>query len=209
MAIITMPDTLRVGAGSKIEQATFEVVSASDVTGSTQARAYGAPHWSLSLVSPAHLQDADAGAWKSMLLALLGSVNYLSAFDPSRPVPLGTYRGSPNLTATANAGDTTITFGDATQADKTLTVGDWLQIGTGLGTSQLVIVVAPATANGSGIATVQIQAPLRIPYAISTPVFWSRPRGHFRRTPGSGRTAWTPFAPGVTQGFAIDLIEAW
>lgn len=209
MAIITMPATLRVGPGCRIEQATFEVVSASDVTGSSQARPYGAPHWAMSLVSPANLGDTDAGTWKTMLLALYGSVNYLLAFDPSRPAPLGSYRGAPVLASGADAGATSIVIADASQAGATLVAGDWLQIGAGLGTSQLVMVTAPGTANGSGIVTLSIQAPLRMAYLSSTPVAWSRAAGHFRRSPGSARSGWAPTSPGVTQGFAIDLMEAW
>ena len=208
MAVITMPNTLRCGRGCRIEQATFDVPSASDVTGSSQVRPYGVPHWTLSLVSPDTLPDLDAGIWKAMLLTLRGSVNYLHAFDPSRPQPLGSYRGAPMLASAAVYGDTLLLLdAGAGQGGGTLVPGDWLQIGTGLGTSQLILVTAPATANSAGQIAIAFEAPLRLGFAAGTAVTWSYARGHFRR--GPARAGWSPSSPGMTQSLGVDLIEAW
>ncbi|MEJ1933987.1 hypothetical protein WDZ92_27640, partial [Nostoc sp. NIES-2111] len=145
MPIITMPRNLRCGRGCKIEQVTTDSVSVSDPSGSTQARSYGVPRWSMSLVSPQALPEADAAVWKAMLLGLRGSLNYLAAYDPGRPVPLGTVRGALTLGAAVALGDNTAVLAcGAGQAGRTIKVGDWLQIGSGLGSSQLVMCGAEA-----------------------------------------------------------------
>ncbi len=208
MAVITMPTALKCAQDCRIEQVHFDTISASDVTGSSQARPYGVPHWALSLTQPGVLTDAEAGLWKAMLLGLRGSVNYLHAYDPNRRAPFGTFRGSPTLAAAAAYGDNAISLdGGAGQAGRTLLIGDWLQVGSGFGTSQLVAVTSNATANGSGVIAVTIEAPLRMAFASGAAVTWDHARGYFRRPPG--RLGWAPYAGRYTQGLAADLMESW
>jgi hypothetical protein len=208
MAIIQMPDALRCGQGCRIEQVTFDVLTASDVTGSSQARPYGMPHWALSLASPEFMAEPDAAAWKAMLLSLRGSVNVLAAYDPSRTAPVGTLRGAPVLQAAAVFGDDVITLNaGGGQAGRTLEPGDWLQIGTGFGSSQLVMVRASAVLDGAGVGSVSIEAPLRREFAAGAAITWQRPRGYFRKA--AGRVGWSAHCPGVTQSMAVDLVEAW
>lgn len=208
MAIIQMPDTLRCGRGCKIEQVTFDVMTASDVTGSSQSRPYGMPHWGLSLVSPEAMRDLHASQWKAMLLSLRGSVNVLAAYDPSRTEPMGTLRGAPVLSASVAYGAIAMVINaGAGQAGKTLEPGDWLQIGTGLGSSQLVIVMAKAVADGAGVISVTFEHPMRQAYAAGAVVTWQRPRAYFRKP--QGRVGWSPYSTRHTLAMAVDLVEAW
>ena len=208
MAIITMPTTLRCAPGCRIEQLTTDAIGLSDPGGNGQARTYGYPKWALSLAAPEVMEDTEAGAWKALLLGLRGSVNYLHAYDPSRPAPRGTLRGSLTLGATVAAGATTATLAcGAGQAGKTLVVGDWLQISTGLGTSQLVFCMANATVDGSGNMALVFEGPLRQGFAAGTAVTWDRPRSYFRKPPG--RVGWTGLSTLLTQNVGLELIEAW
>lgn len=207
MAVVTMPDTLACGRGCKIEQITTDAIGLSDPAGNSQARTYGHPRWALSLVGYELMTDAEAAQWKAMLLGLRGSVNYLAAFDPSRPWPTGSLRGAPTLVADGAAGDIALTLDCPGQVGRTVRVGDWLQVGAGLGSSQLVMVMADATVNGSGRLTLAFEAPLRQAFAAGTVVYWDRPRAYFRKPPG--RVGWTPYSQLYAQGFGIDLVEAW
>lgn len=208
MAIITMPTTLASGRGCRIEQITTDAYGVSDPGGSTQARVYGHPRWALSLVGYELMTDAEAGQWKAMLLQLRGTVNFLAAFDPSRPFPTGSLRGSLALLGAAAAGDVTCTLDcGAGQAGRTLRVGDWLQIGDGKGTSQLVITMADATVDGSGHLALTFEAPLRQAFAAGTAVAWDHPRAYFRKPPA--RAGWTPFSQTFAQNMGADLVEAW
>lgn len=208
MAVITMPVNLRCASGCRIEQITTDSVGLSDPGGNSQARTYGVPRWSLSLAAPAAMTDADAGLWKAMLLTLRGSVNFLAAFDPSRPQPRGSLRGALTLASAAAIGASAIAItGGGGQAGKTLVIGDWLQIGTGLGSSQLVMCVAPATADGAGACTVTVEPPLRLAFGGGAAVTWDRPLAYFRKPPG--RVGWSAYSRYISQSVGIDMIEAW
>lgn len=131
-----MPAALSVG------QARYDIVEQSDSTGTQATRLLGPARWTLALQSQPVQSFAQAGLWESMVYGLRGRVNHLAAFDPGRVLPAGTLRGSPVLSAIAAAGATTATLVGGTNG--TLLAGDLLQIGTGLGTSQTVKVMADA-----------------------------------------------------------------
>ncbi|PTT75430.1 hypothetical protein DBR42_28930 [Pelomonas sp. HMWF004] len=92
-------------------------------------------------------------------------------------------------------------------AGRTLKSGDWVQFGAGLGTSQLVLCVADAVVNGSGLLTLRFEPPLRMPFAAGTAVTIERPVAHFRKPPG--RVGWAAYSDRLTQGMSVDLLEAW
>jgi hypothetical protein len=206
MAIIAMPATLRIGACS-IGQARYDLVEMSDASGSQAARVFGPPRWRLSLASPPALTLAQAAVWEALLLQLRGGVNHLSAWDPVRVQPAGTMRGTMTLNGSHSAGVVAISVtAGGGQASTTLLAGDWLQLGTGLGTSQLVKVVANATANGSGVIALTIEPPLRTAFSGGAAVAWDRPLTYFKQ---GGAPQWS-YAAGRTQsGFAIDALESW
>lgn len=88
-----------------------------------------------------------------------------------------------------------------------LAAGDMLQIGSGVG-SHYCMVVADATADDAGAATVSIEPPLRRAISSGTAVTWDKPRGHFKQRPDT--VSWSGIA-GATGagGFALDLMEDW
>lgn len=208
MAIITMPNDLACGRGCRVELITVDATGTSDPAGNSQAREYGMPKWALSLTAHELLTDAEAGAWKAMLLGLRGSVNYLAAFDPSRPYPVGSLRGSPTLQSAAAYGATDLTLNcGVEQAGRTVRIGDWIQIGTGLGTSQTVMCMADATVDAGGLLVLHFMNPLRRGFDASTPVAWDRARTYYRKPPG--RVGWTPYSFTFSQAIGVDLVEAW
>lgn len=211
MAIITLPTTLPLGAQVTWGQRRYDLTTVSDTTGTEQVRAMSPPRWTLGLQSPdaVSIASGQAAQWQALLLQLRGRVNVLAAFDPVRPRPRGTMRGTITLASTSAQGATsaTVTAGSG-QASTTLLAGDWLQLGTGAGTSQLVMLTANATANGSGSATINFEPPLRQAFPSGTAVTWDRPLAYFRAT--SQATSWTYGAAGLTaSGMALDLLETF
>lgn len=200
MAIITLPTNLRLGAGSGMGQQRHDLVTRSDATGAEQARVLGPPRWLLRLVQPPALGVADAAVWRALVLRLRGRVNHLAAHDPGLPAPRGTLRGSPTLSGSHALGATTLVL---TGSSGTLLAGDMLGIGTGLGTSQLVMVTADCTQ-----ASVPIEPPLRTAFAGGTAVAWDRPTAYFRATTDAAQ--WS-YGRGrrVVQGLSLDLLESW
>lgn len=209
MSIITWPATLRVPAEFTISQARFDIVESSDATGAQADRLFGPPRWRVALRSVEGFTLAEAGVWEAMLLQLRGGINRLALFDPVRTAPQGTMRGTMTLNGLHNAGVTAISVtAGAGQAGQTLLPGDWLQIGSGLGTSQLVKVMSAAAANGSGVIALNIEPPLRIGFSTGAAVTWDRPVCHYRQlgVPQWGYRAGLRIKSG---GFALDLLEAW
>lgn len=195
-----MPTNLLV-ASANWGQARFDMVEMSESTGSTATRLLGPPRWTLSMRSPEVLPLALAGRWEAIVYGLRGRVNHLAAYNPGRPRPAGTLAGAPSVLSDAAAGATSVYLA----ASGTVLVGDMLQIGTGLGSSQLVKVMADATSS-SGSITVTFEPPLRQAYVATTPVVWNHPVAYFQaRSPNSGGA----FSPGGEGGYSLDLIEAF
>lgn len=206
MDIIQLPDDFPIARGSRIELITTDAVSTSDPTGTSQTRFYGVPRWALSLVSPQVLNERRAGQWKGLALSLRGSINRVAAFDPSRPEPLGTIRGSLVLAAPVALGDVTAQINAGVgQAGRTVSTGDFFGLGTGYGTSQLVCAVQDGVVNGSGLVTLRFESPARRSYAAGAVVVWSRPRAYFLRL--QGRAGWGAYSRRLTNSMSIDLVE--
>ena len=231
MAIINMPAALVVGQAS-FGQARYDLVEQSDSTGAQAARLLGPPRWALSLQSLPVQTFAQAALWEAMVYGLRGRVNHLAAFDPGRTAPAGTLRGSPVLSAIAPAGATAVTLVGGTNG--TLLAGDLLQIGTGLGTSQTVKLVADATSNpasfvaftwdnagpftwtnggtftwgDSGTIAITFEPPLRQQYVQSSLVAWDRPLIYCKAQAANSGGSYTPGYLGQG-GYSLDLLEAF
>lgn len=211
MSVITWPSTLRVGPGSGFGQVRYDLMFSSEMTGASQDRVLGPPRWTLSILQPAVLKPDEAGQWQSVLMQLRGRTNHLLAPDFSRLAPRGTMRGTMTLSADPALGATSISItAGAGQANTTLKAGDKLQIGTGLGTSQLVMVTADATANGSGVITVSVEPPLRVDFASGAAVTWDRASAYFKLAQSSTGWQFNPSVYGpLMTGMALDLTEAF
>lgn len=150
-------------------------------------------------------REVNSGDWKTLGISLRGKTNQLALWDLARPVPLGTMRGTMTLNANASQGATTLSIVASGQAGKTLLKGDWLGIGTGL-TQQVVMIQQNATADGSGIISVQVESFLRNAFSAGEAVTWNRPKALFRRV--DSKFSWKT-AASTTDGFMLDLREDW
>lgn len=211
MAIITLPAALVATLGPdgvSWGQRTYNTSSRSDVTGAQQDRPGGPPRWLLTLQPPEGFEERHGVLWEDFNLQLRGSVNHLAAWDPKRPAPRGTMRGTLTLNATAAVGATSLSItGGVGQANTTLLAGSPLQLGTGLGTSQLVRTVGNAQANGSGVITVTVEPPLRQQFSSGASVTWDKALAYFKRVGADAR--WTYHTGVVVKHAAIDFLEQW
>lgn len=208
MAVIVMPSGLRIGKPFGIQQRRYDMAEVSDTTGDSAVRLFGPPRWAVSIVSPEHLSLDDAAQWESLKLRLRGGVNVLALWDVVRPQPRGTARGALALSAPAAAGATSMAITGAQPAAGTLLTGDWLQVGSGLGTSQLVKLVSSTTLAG-GAGVVSFEPPLRRGYAAGSTVVWDKPLGFFRQPPAAAGASWEYVSRRHVRGFAFDGIEVF
>jgi hypothetical protein len=164
-----------------------------------QAQEASGPLWSTSLTSTSKRPEL----WQAMLMQLRGKTNQLALWNMGRPQPIGTMRGAMTLGTTAQ-GATSLVITAAGQAAKTLLVGDYLGVGSGL-TQQVVMVCADATSNGSGVITVTTEPALRNAFASSSSVTWYRPCALFRRK--DSVASWDYEPGGIVKGMSLDLLE--
>jgi hypothetical protein len=175
---------------------------------------------------------AQAGQWEALVFGARGRVNHIAAYDPGRTLPAGTLRGSPVLSAIGAAGATTATLVGGTNG--TLLAGDLLQIGTGLGTSQTVKIMADATSNpasfvsfawdnagvfswtnggaftwgDTGTIAVTFEPPLRQAYVQSSVVTYDHPLIYCKAQAANAQGSYVPGYLG--QGsYSLDLLEAF
>lgn len=233
MSVVSLPTGIAVGyaGGFSWGQERYELAGMADVGGATQVRPLGPPRWSASIRAPQAVPTAEAVVWEALLLSLRGRVNHLAVYDVNRPAPRGTLRGAPRLQYALAAGDNTMTLVGGTAG--TLAQGDPLQLGSGVGTSQLVRLVADAVSNPSssgtfawdnggafvwdnsgtfvwsnpGTITVTFEPPARIDFPLDTVVTWDKPVAYMKQV--NDGTSWSYYNTKIQQGFALDLLEDW
>lgn len=167
-----------------------------------QATGFNANYYTLSIqLGLAHrrMTPALAGQIEALVFYLAGGVNRVAVWHFGRPEPVGTARGTPTLSATANRGDTSLAITGAT-AGGTYRAGDVL--GAGGYWHQLL---SDVTLNGSGAGTVQLVLPVRATIASGSAVTWDRPTAYFVMP---ATTQAVTHVPAVMEGATLDLREA-
>lgn len=166
--------------------------------GSTQALVFPNERWLLNLALPPKVW-ADAGAVEAFFERLSGGVNRVRVYHRTRPVPVGTMRGTPTVQVAAARGNATLTIG--TTAGATLKSGDLFKVA-----NQLFKTADDCVANGSGLIVVPLVH--RVRYAIGTgaAVAWDRPTAEFvMLAMGSSMS----YSAAVSNPVTVDLQEIW
>lgn len=198
MSIIQFPANLLVAKQSWMQQRND--VEFRSMFGAQAIEASG-PLWATTITAPTDLTSL-MGPWQALILQLRGRVNQLALWNMARPAPLGTMRGTMTMSAAAQ-GATSLTIQSAAFPNSTLLAGDFLGVGSGL-TQQVVMVLADATADGSGNITVQVEPPLRNAVSAGSAVTWDKPCALFRRK--TSATQWD-YEPITVSGVMLDLLE--
>ena len=165
-------------------------------------------------------------AWRDAGGSVIGSMSTGAVALTTGVQSLSVSGTAPALAATAiiyayqhsNTGASPSFYIDAVQLEQaaaptayagfaTLLQGDWLQIGTGVG-SHYCMVSADATFNDAGTATVSFEPPLRQAIAGSTVVAWHKPLCHYRQTADAATWDAVPGSSDVGS-FQLELIEDW
>ena len=140
----------------------------------------------------------EAAAREAYFDRLKGMAHQVSLWHLRLIAPQGTLRGTPtvldNITQMSNATRLQTTAG------ATLRAGDMLGLG-----SQLVRIMADATADGTGAISIEFQPRARIAIASGAAVTWAKPTANFMQRSADGvPTVW---APGRAEGASIEFIE--
>lgn len=176
----------------------------SPFTGGLQATGFSGQRLTMSLTLRTVHRTAEPklpGLIESLLFYLAGGVNRVALYHFARPVPVGTARGTPTLSATVNRGDTVLPITGAT-ASGTYEPGDMLGVG---GYLFMVGGTSTFTLNGSGAGNVPIVNAVRATIASASAVTWNQPTAYFVMP---ATTQAVTHVPVVMQGAALDLEES-
>lgn len=158
--------------------------------------------WGWSITMPAMSQDVreDFEGW---IVGLSGMQHRISTWDWKHPRPRGTCNLSGVTLAASAAQFATSVQLTGCGASKTLLRGDWI----GFSSGQLCRVAADATANGSGVMTVQIRHELRSALSSGSTVTLDKPTALYILTEPSIEF---PRIPGRAQpSFGFDIVEVF
>lgn len=155
--------------------------------------------WSLTMPPMSRNERDDFEGW---LVGLSGMEHRVSIFDWQRPAPRGTCTTTGvTMNATAAQWATSLQLAGC-GVGGTLLRGDWLSVG-----GQLCRVVADATANGSGVMTVEIRHALRAQASSGAAVTLVQPTALYILTEP---TVELPRQPGWAQpSLGLDLVEVF
>lgn len=199
MSTITWPST------DVFKPAKFEIglrsnvlISTSPLSGVTQTVELPGARWVVSMTLDP-VEWADQAVREALFSQIAGQANRVALWHFVRSAPRGTMRGSPTLSATASAGATSLSI--TTTAGATLLKGDMVKIG-----SQLLQVVADATANGSGAMTATVAPAVRTTVASGQAVSWDAPTSTFILTQSEVRVG---YRPGIGEAISLEFVEVF
>lgn len=167
--------------------------------GSLQAADFVAERWVISLTMRP-FKRAQAGQVEAFFMRLRGGVHRARVWHFGRPLPVGTMRGSPTLSAGIARGATALPITGGT-ANGTLKAGDMLGCG-----GQLHMVADDVQLNGSGAGTVNVVHRVRGTVASGAVVTYDKPTAEFVVP---AMLASVLHVPGAIDGAAVDLEEVW
>lgn len=138
-------------------------MSRSPFTAEEQVYAHPGEWLEADIVLPP-MARTDAAAWITFLTALNGREGTFLMGDPMGTSPQGNWGGSPKVFGAHAVQVKTIAMDGFTASTGTVTGGDWIQRGSGT-TTHLHMVTKSATADGSGLLTLEIWPRLRVALA--------------------------------------------
>lgn len=154
-------------------------VSESPFTGQQQVFDYGYALWTANLSLPPMLRP-DAANWEAFMMKLHGRVGTFLLYDPDARLPQGGVNTTATLEGAVAVGDFTIGI-DTNNANMTnvFKAGDYIQIGSAAA-AKLYMIVDNANSNGSGVATVNIEPPIKVAASDGAAVDYTSAVGVFR-----------------------------
>lgn len=195
MSSITWPAALQARAFS-LTLMPVQRTHASPFGGSEQVVDLLNDRWMASLELPAR-RRAHGGLVDGFIAGMRGMTNTVNLWHMARPVPRGSMRGTPTLSAGVSQGAASLAI--TTTAGATLKAGDLLGV-----SSLLLMVSTDCTADGAGAITVPLANRVRKALSSGAAVTWSRPTAPFRLASRAG----VGYTPGVAGAVSLEFVEA-
>lgn len=148
-----------------------------------------------------NLQAADAALLRAWLAKLQGTAGRFYLGNLGHRVPRGTALGTPLVKGASQTGTSLAT--DGWTAGATLLAGDFIGYGAG---TELRMVVADATADGSGNMTITLDENIRVSPSDNSAIVTAAPTCVMRLA--GDEQAWT-YHPGGFASFNLDAVETF
>jgi hypothetical protein len=148
-----------------------------------------------------NLQTTDANKLRAFLAKLRGTAGRFYLGNLGQPYPFGNAAGTPLVKGAAQTGSSLIT--DGWTPTTTLLAGDYIGFNAG---AELRMIVADATADGSGNMTLTLDAPLRVSPADNSAIVITAPTCIMRL---AGDDIEWPYHPGKISTFTLDAVEVF
>lgn len=146
-------------------------VSISPFTYGSQSADFGGSVWQTTVKLPPMKRD-QAVQWQVFFMQLHGRLGTFKIGDPDAKTIRGGLDSTINVNGTFSIGAYSIGIENATASTLIFKTGDYIQFGSGA-TQKLHMVTADCTSNGSGVATVEIEPPLKSALANDSAIIYS------------------------------------
>lgn len=200
MADITFPATVRPPRSVEFGLRSNTMAFASPLTGAVRTVGLPGARWVASLQWAA-LDRQQADELTALLVRLRGMENRLMLWNLAKRTLRGAGGGTPIVNGAGQTG-ASISVAGLPNNTTVYKAGDMLGIG-----GELKMATADATSNGSGVATVTFEPPLRASPSNGSAIVTSQPTARFVLNDSTVR--WMHEPGGVTTGVAVELTEVF
>lgn len=161
------------------------VAHRSDLNGMTQSADMLSQFWTATMTFAPRAR-VDGGALEAIMNQLMGGAQKVYLWHFARPVPIGTMRGSPTLSASAAQFANTFSL-TGCGANTTLVAGDLIGIN-----GQIMQVAADAVASSGGAMSITTTTRLRSSLASGASVTWNMPTARFISMDTGSKFSYSP-----------------
>ncbi|MEK9699630.1 MAG: hypothetical protein VW270_27880 [Candidatus Poseidoniales archaeon] len=150
----------------------------SPFTGTQQTHEHDRALWKATMSLPP-MARSTASKWLAFFMKLHGRKGTFLLGDPDAKTAQGAITGSVTLNADIAIGDYDIELlTSLTSTSDVFKAGDYIQINTG-SSAKLHMIVEDADTDGSGVATVTVEPPIKTVQTATTDVIYSGAKGVF------------------------------
>ena len=199
MAILTFPGIIANKMEWSLRSNTQTFVS--PLSRTSQTLELPGSHWTTTLRFN-RLTEDDQRTMMAFLVRLRGEAGRFYLYDHSLPTPRGIATGTPLVDGASQIGNTLNTKDWTVGQTGIMKAGDWFTVN-----NELKMMTEDVNSDGSGLATLTFEPPLRASPAADAPLTIGQAPA-IMRLKDDGQTRWSQ-TPGTLASFTITTIESF